>query len=295
MGKLDGRVAIVTGAGSGVGRCHAELLASEGASVVVNDLGDQADETVESITGAGGAAVAVKANVAEWATGQLLIDTAVEHFGDAHILINNAGILRDAMSFSMTEEMWDIVIDVHLKGHFVCARAASVYWREQAKAGKEAPRRMVHTTSESGIFGGPAQSNYAAAKGGILSMSLTLGRELTKYGVTTNVVAPRARTGLTDQIPSMAAPEDPDAFDTMDPANVSPMVVWLCTDEAADVNGQTFIVGGSGVWLMKRYSHVNNIKLEGRAMTLDDISQLRGELFEGHDTSLPAFEAPKFG
>ena len=295
VGLLEGKVAIVTGAGSGVGKEHSLLLASEGACVVVNDLGDSAEQTVSEIRELGGTAVSHNGNVAEWSTGEDLVERAQSEFGDLHILINNAGILRDAMSFSMTEKEFDEVIAVHLKGHFVCARAAAVYWRNQAKAGETASRRMIHTTSESGLFGGPAQSNYASAKGGILTLSLTLGRELSKYGVTTNVVAPRARTGLTDYIQSMAAPEDEDEFDVYDPANVSPFVVWLCTDDAKDVNGQAFIVGGSGVWWMRSWSHINHVKLDNQRWTIDEINTMKDELFSGEDTGVPAFAAPKFG
>tara|TARA_B100000953_G_scaffold180454_1_gene148691 strand:- start:267 stop:1154 length:888 start_codon:yes stop_codon:yes gene_type:complete len=294
MGRLEGKVAIVSGAGSGVGKEHALLLASEGAKVIVNDLGDNADATTAEITSAGGEAKSIKANVAEWATGESLVNAAVDTFGDLHILINNAGILRDAMSFSMSEEQFDEVIAVHLKGHFVCARAAAVYWRNQAKSGIEVPRRVIHTSSESGLFGGPAQANYASAKGGILTLSITLGRELSKYGVTTNVVAPRARTGLTDYIESMAAPEDPTQFDVYDPANVSPFVVWLCTDEAQEINGQAFIVGGSGIWWMRNWSHQNSVKLNGERWTLEAIDQHRELLFAEIDTGLPKFEAPPF-
>ena len=294
MGRLEGKVAIVSGAGSGVGKEHALLLASEGAKVIVNDLGDNADATTAEITSAGGEAKSIKANVAEWATGESLVNAAVDTFGDLHILINNAGILRDAMSFSMSEEQFDEVIAVHLKGHFVCARAAAVYWRNQAKSGIEVPRRVIHTSSESGLFGGPAQANYASAKGGILTLSITLGRELSKYGVTTNVVAPRARTGLTDYIESMAAPEDPTQFDVYDPANVSPFVVWLCTDEAQEINGQAFIVGGSGIWWMRNWSHQNSVKLNGERGTLEAIDQHRELLFAEIDTGLPKFEAPPF-
>ncbi len=295
MGQLEGKVAIVTGAGSGVGKEHSLLLAAEGASIVVNDLGENAEKTVQEITALGGNAISHIGNVSEWKTGEDLVEKAVGEYGNLHILINNAGILRDAMSFSMTEEEFDEVIAVHLKGHFSCARAASVYWRNQAKSGEDAPRRMIHTTSESGLFGGPAQANYASAKGGILTLSLTLARELSKYGVTTNVVAPRARTGLTDYIQSMAAPEDPGAFDVYDPANVSPFVVWLCTDNARDVNGQAFIVGGSGVWWMRSWSHINHIKIEGERLTIDQINLKRGDLFNGEDTGVPPFAAPKFG
>ncbi len=295
MGRLDNKVAVITGAGSGVGREHALLLASEGAQVVVNDIGEAADDTVASINANGGKAVSLIGSVSDWNTGEDLVTTALDNFGDLHILINNAGILRDAMSFSMSEQEFDEVVAVHLKGHFVCARAAAIYWRNQSKAGKNSARRMIHTTSESGLFGGPAQSNYASAKGGILTLSLTLGRELSKYDVTTNVVAPRARTGLTDYIQSMAAPESKDQFDVYDPANVSPFVVWLCTDEAQDVNGQAFIVGGSGVWWMRSWSHINHIKLEAQKLSVGQIGELKDELFNGEDTGIPAFAAPKFG
>ena len=295
MSRLEQKVAIVTGAGSGVGKEHALLLASEGAQVVVNDIGEAANETVSNIKANGGKAVSHIGSVSDWNTGEDLVTTALDNFGDLHILINNAGILRDAMSFSMSEQEFDEVIDVHLKGHFVCARSAAIYWRNQSKAGKDATRRMIHTTSESGLFGGPAQSNYASAKGGILTLSLTLGRELSKYGVTTNVVAPRARTGLTDYIQSMAAPESKEQFDVYDPANVSPFVVWLCTDEAQDVNGQAFIVGGSGVWWMRSWSHINHIKLDSQRFSIDQINSMKDELFQGDDTGIPTFAAPKFG
>lgn len=295
MSRLEQKVAIVTGAGSGVGKEHALLLASEGAQVVVNDIGEAANETVSNIKANGGKAVSHIGSVSDWNTGEDLVSTALDNFGDLHILINNAGILRDAMSFSMSEQEFDEVIDVHLKGHFVCARSAAIYWRNQSKAGKDSARRMIHTTSESGLFGGPAQSNYASAKGGILTLSLTLGRELSKYGVTTNVVAPRARTGLTDYIQSMAAPESKEQFDVYDPANVSPFVVWLCTDEAQDVTGQAFIVGGSGVWWMRGWSHINHIKLDSQRFSIDQINSMKEELFQGDDTGIPPFAAPKFG
>jgi|TARA_B100001094_G_scaffold62210_1_gene57986 NAD(P)-dependent dehydrogenase (short-subunit alcohol dehydrogenase family) len=294
VGRLDNKVAVVTGAGSGVGKEHALLLASEGAKVVVNDIGDAANQTAAAINENGGESISHIGSVADWSTGNELVKAALESYGDFHILINNAGILRDAMSFSMNEQEFDEVIAVHLKGHFACARAAAVYWRDQSKKGNHSSRRMIHTTSESGLFGGPAQSNYASAKGGILTLSLTLGRELSKYGVTTNVVAPRARTGLTDYIQSMAAPTSEGDFDVYDPANVSPFVVWLCTDEAQDINGQAFIVGGSGVWWMRSWSHINHIKLDSKRLSISQINELKDELFEGEDTGIPPFSAPKF-
>ncbi len=292
-GPLVGRVAIVTGAGSGLGRQHALALAAAGARLVVNDLGDGADETVTRIEEAGGEAVAEHSSVADWEAGAARVRLALDTYADLHIVVNNAGITRDRMSFSMSEDEWDAVVDVHLKGHFVAAHHAAVHWRERAKAGHEAPRRLVHTTSESGLFGAAGQTNYGAAKGGILTLSLALARELHKYGVTSNVIAPRARTPMTATIPGMAPPEDPSAFDTFDPANVSPLVVWLCTDDAADVNGQTFIVGGSGIFLMRPFSHVAEIRSDGR-WTVDDITAHKAELFAGADPGIPPFAAPTF-
>ncbi len=292
-GPLAGRVAIVTGAGSGLGRQHALALAEAGARMVVNDLGESADETVDAIASAGGEAVAEHSSVADWDAGAARLQLALDTYGDLHIVVNNAGITRDRMSFSMTEDEWDAVVAVHLKGHFVAAHHAAAHWRARAKDGHEAPRRMVHTTSESGLFGAPGQTNYGAAKGGIVTLSLALARELHKYGVTSNVIAPRARTPMTANVPSMAPPDDPDAFDTFDPANVSPLVVWLCTDDAADVNGQTFVVGGSGIFLMRPFSHAAEIRTD-RRWTVDDINARRAELFSATDPGIPPFDAPSF-
>ena len=290
---LTGRVAIVTGAGGGLGREHALALAEAGARVVVNDVGPGADETAELIVGTGGQATPERSSVADWEAGAARVRLAIETYGDLHIVINNAGITRDRMSFSMSEEEWDTVVDVHLKGHFVPAHHAAVYWRAESKEGRDAPRRLVHTTSESGLFGAPGQTNYGSAKGGILTLSLALARELHKYGVTSNVIAPRARTPMTANVPNMGAPEDPRAFDTYNPANVSPFVAWLCTDDAADVNGQTFIVGGSAIFLLRPYAHAGEIRAGGR-WTIDGISANKAALFGENDPGIPPFDAPAF-
>ncbi|HWC37611.1 MAG TPA: SDR family NAD(P)-dependent oxidoreductase, partial [Acidimicrobiales bacterium] len=233
MGALDGRVAIITGAGRGIGREHALLFAQEGAKVVVNDLGGAMDgsgddrsaaqKVVDEIKATGGEAVANADNVADWEGGRRLIDTAVEAFGDVHVLINNAGILRDRMLVSMDEAEWDAVIHVHLKGHFVPTRWAANYWREQSKAGKEVDAAIVNTSSTSGLIGNPGQSNYGAAKAGIAAFTVITAQELQRYGVRVNAIAPAARTRMTEATPGLSdvvkAPTDTAKFDVWDPAN----------------------------------------------------------------------------
>jgi NAD(P)-dependent dehydrogenase (short-subunit alcohol dehydrogenase family) len=291
MGTLDGKVAIVTGAGRGLGRSHALLLASEGASVVVNDLGDDAKTVVDEIVAAGGTAVANGDSVAEWAGAENMVRQAVEELGDLHILVNNAGVLRDKMSFNMDESDWDTVIAVHLKGHFAPSRHAATYWRDQAKQGKEAPRRIINTSSEAGLFANAGQANYAAAKSGIVTLAKVFGRELQKYQVTANAIAPRARTRMTDQFEFFNAPDEADAFDEYAPENVSPVVAWLATDEAGDVSGQCFVVIGGGVYLVSHYDIVNAIKKEGR-FTVAELAERKGELFGDVDSGVPNFPAP---
>src|SRR5215203_3683586 len=241
MGALDGRVAIITGAGRGIGREHALLFASEGAKVVVNDLGGAIDgsgddrtpaqQVVDEIKGMGGEAVANADNVADWEGGQRLVNAAIEAFGDLHVLVNNAGILRDRVLVNMTEEEWDAVIHVHLKGHFVPTRWAAAYWREKSKAGEQVKASVINTSSTSGLLGNPGQSNYGAAKSGIASFSVITAQELGRYGVRVNCIAPAARTRLTEATPGLgevvAAPSE--GFDVWDPANVSPLVAYLAT------------------------------------------------------------------
>jgi NAD(P)-dependent dehydrogenase (short-subunit alcohol dehydrogenase family) len=286
MGALDGKVAIVTGAGQGLGRSHALYLAGEGAKVVVNDLGDNAATVAAEITAAGGEAVANQSSVSDWDASKEMIDQAVDTFGDLHILVNNAGVLRDKMSFNMDESDWDLVINVHLKGHFCPSRHAGVYWRSQGKAGIEAPRRIINTSSEAGLFANAGQVNYASAKAGIATMAAVFGRELARYGVTGNAIAPRARTAMTEDIPFFARPDDPDAFDPLAPECVSPVVAWLATDEAGDINGQVFVVIGGSLWAMSGYTTAGQITKDG-AWTIDELAAQKSTLFAEHEPKLP--------
>jgi NAD(P)-dependent dehydrogenase (short-subunit alcohol dehydrogenase family) len=259
MGALDGRVAIITGAGRGLGREHALLFADQGAKVVVNDLGGDphgegadrapAQQVVDEIEKMGGEAVANVDSAADWDGAKRLIDTAVDTFGDLHVLVNNAGILRDRVLVNMTEDEWDAVIHVHLKGHFCPTRHAAAYWREQSKAGKDVKASIVHTSSTSGLIGNPGQTNYGTAKSGLATFSIICAQELGRYGVRSNAIAPAARTRLTEQTPGLQdvvkAPEDA-SFDVWDPANVSPFVGYLAT-EACPFTGQAFLVQGGVV------------------------------------------------
>ena len=295
MGRLDGKVAIVTGAARGIGRGHAMLLASEGASVVVNDLGGEwdgsgadqrpAQQCVDEIVAAGGKAVANYDDVSDWEGGQRMINQAIETFGGLDILICNAGILRDRMTFNMTEEEWDAVIKVHLKGHFVPVRWAASYWREQNKAsGEPVNGRVVMTSSESGLFANAGQLNYDAAKSGIATMAIVLAKELSRYGVTVNAIAPRARTRLTENTFGGRPGPVEGEFDPRDPDNVAPWVVWLCTEQAAHVTGQNFIVGGGTVSLVSSWKVESTIDKNDR-WTLDDLDTQSKELFGDRPTA----------
>ena len=295
MDSLLGKVAIVTGAGQGVGRCHALLLAAEGASVVVNDLSELADTVAAEIVAAGGKAVAQRGSVSDWSAAQALIQRAIDDFGDLHILVNNAGFIRDAMSFSMEEEQFDSVVGVHLKGHFAPAHFAAVYWRNQAKVLDGAPdglpqRRIINTTSESGLFGGPGQGNYGSAKGGIITMTTILARELGRYNVTVNCIAPRARTPMTEVNPKFTKPES--GFDKYDPANISPMVAFLASDHASDVSAQTFIVLGDQVHRMRPAEIANSIVAGGRPWSVESLAAAKQDLFGTSSSGLPAWGGP---
>jgi len=248
MGALDGRIAIITGAGRGIGREYALLFAAEGAKVVVNDLGDAAQEVVDEITAMGGEAVANNDDVTDWTAGKHLIDTAIESFGDLHILVNNAGILRDRVLVNMSEEEWDAVIHVHLKGHFVPTRHAAAYWREQTKAGVEVKASVINTSSTSGLLGNPGQTNYGAAKAGIAAFTTIAATELSRYGVRVNALTPNARTRMTLETPGLGdmvqAPADASVFDAWDPANIAPLVAYLGTESCPATGKVYFILGG---------------------------------------------------
>ena len=294
MGILDGKVAIVTGAGQGVGRCHAELLAAEGAAVVVNDINDGALETVAAIVAAGGRAVAQLGSVSVWTDAEVLVKRAVDEFGDLHILVNNAGFLRDAMSFSMDEHRFDSVVEVHLKGHFTTSHFAAKYWREQAKTlgeGATLPsRRIINTTSESGLFGGPGQSNYGSAKGGIISMTLILARELERLNATVNAIAPRARTPMTDVNPKFNKPVA--GFDKYDPANISPIVAFLASDAAHDISAQVFMVFGDQVHRMQLPAVASSVFAGGQRWTVAGLIEAKDELFGDAPSGVPAWGGP---
>jgi NAD(P)-dependent dehydrogenase (short-subunit alcohol dehydrogenase family) len=255
MPSLTGKVAIVTGAGRGIGRAHALALAEAGAAVIVNDLGaalsgeghdaSPAQEVVAEIESAGGKAAANGENVADFAGAERLVRQAIDDFGRLDILVNNAGILRDRMLVNMTEQEWDAVIAVHLKGHFAPTRHAAAHWRERSKAGDDVRGRVINTSSPSGVFGNIGQANYGAAKAGIAGFTLIVAQELQRYGVTVNCLAPNARTRMTEDTFDMGAP--PEGFDPLDPSNMSPLVVALCADDAQHITGQVFHVWGGAI------------------------------------------------
>ena len=259
MGALDGRIAIITGAGRGIGREHALLFASEGAKVVVNDLGGALDGSAEDGTPAeqvaaeivamGGEAVANHDNVADWAGAKNMIDQAVDTFGDLHVLVNNAGNLRDRVLVNMTEDDWDAVMHVHLKGHFAPLHHAANYWRDQTKAGKDVKASIINTSSTSGLLGNPGQGNYGAAKAGIAALTVIAATELGRYGIRVNALAPNARTRMTESAPGLVdlvkEPEDAAVFDAWDPANISPLVGYLATEDCPATGRVFFVLGGT--------------------------------------------------
>jgi len=283
MPALDGRVAIITGAGRGIGREHALLFAAEGAKVIVNDLGGDndgsgtdatpAEQVVTEIAAAGGEAVVSTHDVSDWEGAQAMVNAAIGAFGDLDILVNNAGILRDRAIVNMTEPEWDDVVAVHLKGHVAPTRWAAAYWREEHKAGRVRPRHVVHTSSTSGLFSNPGQSNYGSAKSAIATFSQIAAQELARYGVTSNCIAPAARTRLTLATPGlediMAARDG--AFDEWAPANVSPLVAYLSSTRCA-FNGETFFVQGGVVRRLRSWEMAESVE-QPEAWTVDDLAQ----------------------
>ena len=290
MPSLDGKVAIVTGAGRGIGREHALALARAGAHVVVNDLGatlagegadaTPAQQVVAEIEALGARGIANGANVADFDEAEALVRQAVEAFGRLDILVNNAGITRDRMLVNMTEEEWDSVIAVHLKGHFAPTRHAAAHWRERSKAGEDVRARIINTSSPSGVFGNVGQANYGAAKAGIAGLTLIAAQELARYGVTVNCLAPNARTRMTEAaFGEIPVPED--GFDAMDPANMSPIVVALCADEAQNVTGQCFFVYGGAVNVLGGWDAGELFARDDRWDADDFLAQLRERFPDG--------------
>jgi NAD(P)-dependent dehydrogenase (short-subunit alcohol dehydrogenase family) len=281
MSNLAGRVAIITGAGRGVGREHALLFAREGAYVVVNDLGGAQDgsgsdttpaqEVVAEIEAAGGVAIANADNVANWDGAQRLINTAIDTYGDLHVLVNNAGILRDRTLVNMTEEEWDAVINVHLKGHFLPTKFAAMYWRDRSKAGHAVSASVINTSSTSGLYSNPGQSNYGAAKSGIATFTEIVQKELDRYGVRVNAISPAARTRLTMSIPGSEGRFDATGeFDPFNPANISPFVAYLATADCP-IKGRNFFVYSDGVHLFHPWHIMDSITNDGRTWTVDEL------------------------
>jgi NAD(P)-dependent dehydrogenase (short-subunit alcohol dehydrogenase family) len=259
MGLCDGRVVIVTGGARGIGREHSLAFASEGAKVVVNDLGGSSDgagnsasvaeELAEEIRSQGGEAIANGADVADWDATAELVRTAIDTFGRLDVVVNNAGILRDRMFVNTSIEEWDLIMRVHLRGHFCTSRHAAAYWRDRSKAGEPHAARIINTSSGAGLQGSVGQSNYVAAKAGIAALTLNQAAELGRYGITANCIAPSARTRLTEGVfdDMMKLPDS--GFDAMDPANISPLVVWLGSEASSDVTGRCFEVEGGRISL----------------------------------------------
>jgi NAD(P)-dependent dehydrogenase (short-subunit alcohol dehydrogenase family) len=290
MPSLEGKVAIVTGAGRGIGREHALALAQAGAQAVVNDLGGSlagegtdatpAQSVVNEIVAAGGEAVASYDDVSDFAAAEHMIQRTIDRYGRLDILVNNAGILRDRMLVNMTEDEWDAVIAVHLKGHFGPTRHAAAYWRERAKAGETLQARVINTSSPSGVFGNLGQANYGAAKAAIAGFTLIAAQELQRYGVTVNCIAPNARTRMTEEtFGDLPPPEN--GFDPLDPANMAPLVVALAAEDAQDITGQCFFVWGGSINVLRPWDAGELFAADGRWGADELLSQLRERFPDG--------------
>jgi NAD(P)-dependent dehydrogenase (short-subunit alcohol dehydrogenase family) len=293
MALLKDRIAIVTGAGRGLGREEALALAAEGARVIVNDVGvsvsgeggDQtpAQAVVDEIEKAGGEAIANYSDIADWTAAKGLIELAYEKFGRLDILVNNAGVLRDRMNFNMAEDEFDLVMKVHCKGHFAMTRHACARWREIAKSSGRTYGRIINTSSEAGLMGSAGNSNYAMAKAAIAAMTISIGREMERYGVTANFMAPRARTRMTDTMPNSSMFDKPDSgFDAFNPAWPAQLVVFLASEAAGDFTGQGFVVWGGEVMLVAGWHILNQISKPGAAFTAADLVARKDELFGKH-------------
>jgi NAD(P)-dependent dehydrogenase (short-subunit alcohol dehydrogenase family) len=275
-GICDGRVVIVTGAGRGIGRGHALEFARQGARVVVNDLGGARDgtgasqlpaaEVVEEIQAIGGAAVASTDDVSDWEGARRLVQTALGHFGRLDVLVNNAGILRDRMIFNMEPEEWDAVIRVHLRGTFAPTRHAVAHWRDQSKAGQPVDARVINTSSSSGIFGNPGQTNYGAAKAGIAAFTVIAAREVERYGITVNAIYPSALTRMTEDMSALRGRAEPTEEERRqrDPDNIAPLVVWLGSAESRSITGRVFGVAGGRITVAEGWHAGPRVDRDGR-------------------------------
>ena len=291
-GICEGRVAIVTGAGRGIGRAHALELARQGAKVVVNDIGvaldgsetaeAPADAVVSEILAMGGQAVANKDDVADWEGAGRLVKTAIDTWGGVDIVVNNAGVIRDRMFVSAAEDEWDLVMSVHLKGHFCVARHAAAWWRQQVKAGETVDARIINTSSGAGLQGSIGQSAYSTAKGGIAALTLVQAAELGRYGVTANAIAPAARTRMTEVFFADAMKKPEEGFDAMDPANVAPLVAWLASPESRWISGRVFETQGGQIILSDGWRPAASIDKGSRW----DAAEL-GEVVKGLVTESP--------
>jgi 3-oxoacyl-[acyl-carrier protein] reductase len=280
--RLDGRTALVTGAGQGLGRAEALALAAAGASVVVNDFnGDAAENVAGEISATGGAAVAAPGDVSSWQTAERLVSTAVETFGSLDVLVNNAGVIRDRLIFNISEEEWDTVIGVHLKGHAAMTRFATAYWREQSKAkGEEVYARVVNTSSEAFLFGAPGQPNYAAAKAGITALTLATAGGCSRFGVRANAICPRARTAMTANVFGEAPAE---GIDPLSVDHIAPLVTYLASPASAAISGQVFVAYGQMVALAAAPTVEKRFDASGPTWTVADLDGALGSYFTDRD------------
>jgi NAD(P)-dependent dehydrogenase (short-subunit alcohol dehydrogenase family) len=300
MGVLEGKVAVITGAGRGIGRGEALLFAEEGARVVVNDLGGEWDGTgadtrpasqvVEEITAAGGEAVGHFEDVSEPIGAESLLKLALGTWGRLDVVVNNAGILRDRMVFNMSVDEWDAVIKVHLRGHFLVTRAACAQWRERSKEGEAVRAAIINTSSTSGILGNVGQSNYGAAKAGIAAFSCIVAMEMQRYGVTVNAIAPGARTRMTEKtFGDLRIPQG--EFDALAPENIAPLVAFLASDRAAHITGQVFGIQGGLVQLYQGWTPVSELRKDER-WSPDELSERMDGLFGDRPTTYSPDRSP---
>lgn len=283
MAMCDGRTVIITGAGGGLGRAYALALGAEGANVVVNDINaETAQATVDVIKAAGGNAIVNLGDITDYDSAFDIVKSAIDEFGDLHAVVNNAGNNRDRMFTSLSEDDWDQVIRVHLKGHFCISSHAAKYWRQQSKEGKAVNARIINTSSGAGLQGSVGQSNYSAAKGGILTLTLNQSAELGRYGITANAVAPQGRTGMTEEVfaDMMKIPED-GSFDKFDPANVAPLIVYLVSEQSSHLTGHCFESFGGKLSIAQGWK-TGNVKDKGARYEPSEVGDVINGLLKDH-------------